>query len=288
MQRGNLDAFEFSAAELDSYKAMNHVRITEFPDVTFQMMVYNTVQGPTADMKVRQAMNYAIDRQAIIHNLMKDHASTMYGPVHPLTWAYTDEIEHYDYNPAKARQMLDEAGWKLGSDGYRYKDGKKLSLRLIYPNVGNPVRQATAPVVQQYMKDVGIEIQLVGYDWPTIDQKVFTDHDFDLYFIGFQLGNSDPDPTGLWDKASTAPGAYNASGWWTEKSEELIKKGKATGDIEERIEIYHEWAKHWVEESPAYIFYAVNTMWVSNKRLQNFKPGPQGVFWNLEELWLSE
>lgn len=288
VQRGNLDYVEFSPAEIESYQAMSHIEIHEFPDVLFQMMYYNAVKGPTADKSVRQALNYAIDRESIIHNLMQDHASTMYGPVHPLTWAYTDEINHYDFDPAKSRQMLDEAGWTVGNDGYRYKNGEKLSLRLIYPNVGNPVRQATAPVVQQMLKDIGVEVQLIGYDWPTIDQKVFIEHDFDLMFIGFQLGNSDPDPTGLWDKASTVEGGFNAPGWWTEKSEDLIKKGKATGDIEERIEIYHEWAKHWVDESPAFIFYAVNTLIAANERLENFRPGPQGYMWNLEELWLSE
>lgn len=288
VQRGNVDFTEFSPNEIASYMAMNHVKIHEYADVVFQMMMYNTVTGPTADKNVRQAINYAINRQAIIHNLMQDHASTMYGPVHPLTWAYTDDINHYDFSPEKARQLLDAAGWKVGSNGIREKNGQKLALRLVYPNVGNPVRQATAPVVQQMLKDIGIDVQLIGYDWPTIDQKIFIDHDFDMVFMGFQLGNSDPDPTGLWDKASTVPGGFNATGWWTEKSESLIKKGKETGDIEERIEIYHDWAAHWVDESPAFIFYAVNTLVASNERLQNFKPGPQGALWNLEELWLSE
>ncbi|MFZ5822868.1 MAG: ABC transporter substrate-binding protein [Bacillota bacterium] len=288
MQRGNIDFAEFSAPELESYQAMSHVKIHEFPDMLFQMMFFNTERGPTADKSVRQAINYAIDRQSIIHNLMKDHASTMYGPIHPLTWAYTDDVNHYDFNPAKSKEMLDAAGWTVGAGGVREKGGEKLKLRLIYPNVGNPVRQATAPVVQQMLKDVGVEVELVGMDWTMINTEVFEKHNFDLMFVGFSLGNSDPDPTGLWDKASTVPGGFNAAGWSTPLSEELIAKGKATGDIEERIEIYHEWSKHWVDESPALILYAVNTLIAQNDRLQNFKPGPQGYLWNLEELWLSK
>lgn len=292
MQRGTLDYVEFSPNELDAYAAMPHVKIYEFPDMVFQEMVYNTgpnargEMGPTTDVRVRRAINHAIDRQAIINNLMGGHASMMYGPIHPLTWAYTEDVEQYPYDPDKARQLLEEAGWVLGSDGYRYKDGKRLTLRLLYPNVGNPVRQATAPVVQQWLKEVGIEVILEGYDWPTLDEKRAA-RDFDMYFIGFSLGNSDPDPTGLWDKAATEPGGFNDSQWWTEKSEQLIAAGKATNDIEERIEIYHEWARHWTEETPALILYAVNTLIAANDRLQNFKPGPQGYLWNIEELWLS-
>lgn len=288
-QRGSLDIAEFAPPDLPSYQAMSHVEIHEFPDLVFQKLAFNTRRGPTAEKAVRQAISYAIDRNAIIKNLMKDHASTMYGPIHPLTWAYTDEIEKYQYNPTKAKQLLDAAGWTVGAGGIRTKNGVKLSMGLIYPNVGNPVRQATAPVVQQYLKEIGIEINLLGYDWGTLIDKVYTTHDFDMYFIGFSLG-PDPDSSasGLWDKASTVSDGFNASGWWTEKSEELIRRGKQTGDVGERMEIYAEWQKHWAEEAPGYIFYAVNSLFANNKRLENFKPGPWGELWNLTELWLSE
>jgi len=288
MQIGNLDFVELSPAELASYQAMDHVAIHEFPDLVFQHMVYNTVEGPTSDVRVRHAINYAIDRQAIIDNLLGGHGSTMYGPVHPLTWAYTEDLEKYEYNPDKARQILDEAGWIPGPDGIRVKNGQRLHLRLIYPNEGNPVRQATAPVVQQFLKDVGIEVELIGLDWPSLQQRAQYEFDFDLYFIGFQLSSADPDPTGLWDKASTVPGGFNTSRWWTEKSEELIAKGKATSSVEERTAIYHEWAKHWAEESPSYIFYATNTILAANERLQGFKPIPREYLWNIEDLWLLE
>lgn len=288
MQRGTLDFAEASAPELAAYQAMKNVNILEYPDMLYQEMVFNTVAGPTADKKVRQAMAYAVDRPGIIHNLMKDHAGAMYTPVHPMTWAYTENVNQYRYNPDKSNELLDAAGWAMGKDGYRYKDGKKLTLRLIYPNVGNPVRQATAPVMQQMMKVIGVDIQLVGYDWTSINTKVFEEYDFDIYFIGFQLGNSDPDPTGLWDKQSISPGAFNAARWWTPKSEELIVKGKETGDIEKRMEIYQQWQEEWAEECPAVMLYAVNTITISNKRLHNFKPGPQGFLWNLEDLWLSK
>lgn len=288
MQLGNLDFSELSAVELEAYQAMSNVKLHEYPDMLYQEMVFNTVKGPTQDKTVRQAIAYAVDRESIIHNLMQDHASTMYTPIHPLTWAYTEDVNKYEYNVAKANQMLDGAGWTKGSDGIRSKGGERLHLRLIYPNVGNPVRQATAPVMQQMLKEIGVEVELVGMDWTAINTVVFEEHDFDMYFIGFQLGNSDPDQTGLWDKQGTAPGAFNASGWWTDKSEELIAKGKATGDIEERMAIYQEWAQHWTEECPAVILYAVNSLYAQNERLQNFKPGPQGKLWNLTELWLSK
>jgi peptide/nickel transport system substrate-binding protein len=287
MKNNTLDMAEISADVLPSYQEMTNVTVNEFPDMVFQTMGINSLKGPTSELAVRQAMSYGIDRMGIIHNLMKDHAGTMYGPVHPLTWAYTDDIPHYDYNPDKAKQLLDDAGWKVGSGGIREKNGQKLHLTLTYPNVGNKVRIATAPYLQQLMKDIGIEVELLGYDWPTITTKVFEDQDFNLYFIGWSLGNSDPDPTGLWDKASTVSGGNYPAGWTDALSEELIAKGKTTNDIDERMAIYQEWAKHFMENAPAYYFYAANTMLARNNRLQNFRPGPWGYYWNIEEMWLS-
>jgi peptide/nickel transport system substrate-binding protein len=287
MQNGKLDFFEINVTELESYKAMSHVGIVEYPTTFHQMMGYNYRQGPTAEKAVRHAINYAIDRQLIINTLKQNHASMQYTPISPMTWAFTEDVEKYAFDPEKSKQLLDEAGWKVGADGIRVKDGQRLHLRLIYPNTGNQVRIRTAPVVQEMLKKVGIEVELVGLDWTSMNQKVNEEYDFDMYFIGWDPGSSDPDQTGLWDKASAVPGGYNASRWYTDKSEQLLAEGRKTADIEKRMEIYAEWQKHWAEESPALILYAETQIMVYNKKVGNFKPGPQGFLWNVEEMYLK-
>ncbi|HEY3364714.1 MAG TPA: ABC transporter substrate-binding protein [Symbiobacteriaceae bacterium] len=285
---GKLDIAEAEADTLDYYRVMNNLKIAEFPDLVYQELMFNWAKGPTSEKAVRHAIAYGIDRMAIIHNLLKDHGGTMYTPLHPLLWAATEDVEKYGFNPDRARQILDEAGWKVGPNGIRVRDGKKLHIKMTYPNVGNPVRRATAPVLQQMMKDIGIEVELVGYDWPTINTKVFDQKDFDMLMIGWQVV-FDPDPTGMWDKSATAQGGFNAGGFVTDESERLIKEAKTNPDIEFRQEVYRKWGKLWAEELPAYIFYAKNTTMAYNDRVKNFNPLPGGLYyWNLEELWLSK
>lgn len=288
MQRGTLDMVEFNATEYDAYKNLSNINIVEYPAMQYQYMGFNTVEGPTSDKRVRQAIAYAINRDVIIQNIMGNHASALYTPIHPLTWAYTDDVEQYNFNPAKARELLDQAGWTVGPDGVRVKDGQRLRLRLVYPNEGNQARIRTAPVVQQMLKEVGIEVELVGYDFTTVSTKVFEEYDFDLYFIGMSL-SIDPDPSDIFGReAAETPGSFNGVRWWTPYSEELLAKAKQTTDIAERAELYYEWQKHFAEEMPAYFFYAPTALRATSKRLQNYRPGVQGDWWNIEEIWLSE
>ncbi|MGE5673159.1 MAG: ABC transporter substrate-binding protein [Mycobacterium leprae] len=286
-QNGTLDIGEIEADTLEAYRPMKNVKVNSFPDLVYQMWFFNTAKGPTADKNIRQALAYGVDRNAIIHNLLKDQGGTMYTPIHPLQWAYSDDVAKYDYNPQKAGQILDADGWMMGSDGYRYKDGKKLTVHLMYPNTGNPVRIATAPVVQQMEKKIGIDIVLDGYDFGTVSQKLFDEQDYETSFMGWSV-NVDPDQTGMWDKASTVLSGNNPTGWWTPESERLLMAGRSTNDIMERADIYAQWQKLWSEDCPSFIFYAKNTNIISTKRVQAFDPGPWGYLWNQEELWLKQ
>jgi peptide/nickel transport system substrate-binding protein len=284
---GNLDVVDFTdPADLQAYQAMSNVKVSEYPDLAFQMMWMNTKDPILSDKTVRQAIAYAIDRQSIIHNLMGDHASALYQPIVPVLWAYTEDVPHYDFNPAMAGQLLDQAGWKKGADGWRYKDGQKLTLALTYPNTGNPVRIKTAPVVKKMLEDVGIEVPLLGFDRVTAFAKMTDTHQYQLGFMGFSL-SVEPDPAGIWDKASAVDGGFNVAQWWTDKSEQLIAAGKSTGDIEKRIEIYHDWAQEWADQMPAYLFYTPNAFVVGNNRVGNLKPSTVGFLWNLNDLYLK-
>ncbi|HLO02834.1 MAG TPA: hypothetical protein VK191_07000, partial [Symbiobacteriaceae bacterium] len=88
-------------------------------------------------------------------------------------------------------------------------------------------------------------------------------------------------------KASAVDGGFNVAQWWTDKSEQLIAAGKATGDIESRIAIYEEWAQEWADQLPAYLFYSPNAFITGNNRIGNFKPTTVGYLWNLEDIYLK-
>lgn len=273
--------------DLDAARRLSHLDVISFPDLTFQYMGLNTQRAPLNDVRVRQAVHYAIDRNEIIEGIMEGHAGEMITPMHPLTWPYNPNVERYDYDPTKAKALLDQAGWAVGSDGIRVKDGKRMKLHLVYPT-GNVQRMAAGPVIQQMLRDVGIEVELELTEFATLQEKTDApDYDFDLYFLGFRLG-LEPDPSDVHGKAAIKKGGFNRNQWTTEKSEELLKKATSTMDLEERKQFYYEWQVHFMEEAPVYHFYAPNTNLAVAKNIGNFKQRPINSVWNIHEWFIQK
>lgn len=255
----------------------------------FQTLEMSVTKEPFTDRRVRQAVQFAIDRKQLVQQLPGVHLSPAYTPFASNSWAYKDVSGHYGANPAKARALLDQAGWKVGPDGVRYKNGQPLRFELLYPNTGNQIRIASAPIIQRMLKDVGFDVQLTGTDRVSMFARVFDDRDATAWLIGWSLGE-DLDPSGLYGKAAIGPGGYNASEWWTPRSEQLLEEGIRTTDPLARARIYKSWTDEYLAESPDVPLYRPNDLYGVTKRLHNFEPSVvgEGPLWNVHEWWVSK
>lgn len=269
--------------DLDAISKVEHVSVVEYPDLVWQHLTMNLTRPVFQDKQVRKAIAHLIDRPALIDQLLQGHASSMYAPIHPLLWAYTDDVEKYPRNLSRSAELLTAAGYTRRADGW-YKDGNKLSLRLMYPS-GNPVRMASAPVIQQWLAEGGIEVTLDRYDFGTLLERLDT-FDYDIVLLGWAV-TPEPDPRGIYAKSQIGPELNNFGAWTTELSETLMEKAVRTLDIAERIEIYHEWQRHFADEAAVLPLYAPNTIYGVNKKFMNFRPTPVSAIWNLEEWWLE-
>lgn len=289
LEVGRVDFVEaIPARDIDRAKKIPRVDVYSFPGLTFQYMGMNTKRGPLQDVNVRKAVAFAIDKQAIIDGIMLGQAGHMNGPLHPLTWAYSEPSEKYELNLAKANELLDLAGWRKGSDGVRTKNGQRLKLVLLYPT-GNIQRENTAPVVQDYLRQVGIEVQLDRADFATLLARADAPggYDFDLLFLGFRLGTGDPDPSNIHGANAIKGGGFNRQQWTTPKSEELLRRATQTLDIEERKAIYAEWLDHFQQEIPVVHFYATNNIMGVKSNIGNFVIHPTNGAWNVQDWYVK-
>ncbi|HBG38383.1 MAG TPA: peptide ABC transporter, partial [Clostridiaceae bacterium] len=110
-----------------------------------------------ADKNVRKALVYGFNRKGFVDAYYKGYADVCNSPISPVSWAYSEDIDKYDYDPQKAEELLDAAGWKKGSDGFRYKDGKKFTIHwLTY--TGSKYVDTLIPLLKNDWQKIGVEV----------------------------------------------------------------------------------------------------------------------------------
>jgi peptide/nickel transport system substrate-binding protein len=139
----------------------------------------------TADRAVRQAVNYAVDREALVEGVLEGYGSPATGPVDGLPW-HEPEAAIADADPARAEKLLEAAGWvDSDRDGVREKDGVRAAFSLLHP-ANDTLRQGLALAVVDMLAPVGIEVSADGVSWDVIDQRLYADA------VLFGWGSHDP------------------------------------------------------------------------------------------------
>lgn len=151
--------------DVDRLKRNKDLHVTELKEWSGYIMGPNFKRTELGfdDLRVRQAMSHAINRRAISDKLLFGHALPMYGPITSADANYTKKVEQYNqYDLAKAKALLDDAGWTVGSGGIREKDGKKMSFSLTIQ--AESFNQQLGSVIQAQLKDVGMDAKVKALD----------------------------------------------------------------------------------------------------------------------------
>lgn len=200
-----------------------------------------------SDKRVRQAMMYAIDRETVIDEIFQGAAVVATSNLSPAMGDfYNPNVKEYPYDPDQANALLDEAGWVMGSDGVREKDGMKLSF-VCTTITGDQTRRPEAELVQQYLKEVGIDMQLQEAPVATILEQLRKGEMHASLFNWTYGGDyADPDDGGT----LRSDGGSNFSQFQNARVDELLDAGLREIDREKRIAIYHEIQEIIAEEVP--------------------------------------
>ncbi len=265
-------------ASLENYDIMTSTGIAdvqEFVGNGYNYIGLNLRDPILSDKRVRQALTYGLNREVFIENQWEGFASVCNAPISPVSWAFPEasQLNDYAYNPEKANELLDEAGWvDSDGDGIRDKDGVKLSLVwTAYNDVDWPLNLIA--MAKENWKEIGVELDAELMEFNAVAEKVFDNQDFQMWNMAWSL-SIDPDPTGIFDAASDVLGGYNAGGFHNDRAEEIFSQGLKEYDQDKRAALYQEWAELANEELP-YIFIAYrNEIWGVNDRVHNMELGP--------------
>ncbi|MDF2628527.1 MAG: oligopeptide transporter substrate-binding protein, partial [Symbiobacteriaceae bacterium] len=251
LRAGALDFVPLGAAEAaqgtQEGAATAGVQVVTWPGAGYQYLGVNQTRAPFSDVKVRQALMYGIDRQGMVEQLLPGRGAVVNAHLQPGHWAAEGvALNGYAHDPARAAELLAEAGWTaVDAQGYRIKDGERLRFTLKVPK-GNPVREASAQMVQRDLKVLGVQVDLQVIAFSQVTREVFGEHQADAWLLGWEMG-LDPDPGPIFSPDNKWG---SGAGWSNARSEELLRQGREALTPAERQPIYAEWLKLSNQELP--------------------------------------
>ena len=258
---GDIDVMEVTS-NLENYDTMTESGIAEVQEYlgnSYRYIGFNLRLDKFSDKKVRQALWYGLNLNDFIDAQWEGFAAACLGPISPVSWAYPDtsELTQYDFNPAKATELLAEAGWvDTDGDGFLDKDGEKFTIVWTsYNDVDWPLNLIA--VAKENWGALGIELEGNLMEFTAVSDIVYEQQDYEIYNMGWSLA-IDPDPTAIFGEEADVLGGFNAIGFHHERANEIFRLGKQEYDQEKRAALYQEWMTIANEEVP-YIFVSIGT-----------------------------
>lgn len=245
------------------------LKVMEAPGTIYAYIAMNLRDPILKDVRVRRAIAYAINREPIIHYLLRDQARPAYSILPPQHWAYDGDVMRYPHDPQRARELLDAAGYPA-KNGVRFhvtmKTSTEESTRLL------------AAVLQQQLREVGIALDIRSFESATFLADV-TKGAYQIHSLRWIGGNQDPDIfENLFATASFAPRRANRTFYSNPRVDELIREGRSTLDQQKRKAIYDQIQVILAEDLPYINLWYLDNVLVHTNRVRGIELGPAGSY----------
>lgn len=264
LQSGEIDITQQTMSDIpqedyESVEALDNVDVVYGSPVTNRSVFIQTKNVP--DVKVRQAMLYAIDRQQILEELLNGHGEIVDGFLSSASPFYDDSLTPVSYDPEKAKALLEEAGWD-GSQTIRF-----------YVNSGDSTFVNAASIIAAEWAAVGIKAEIQTVDFATLMSVAGTE-DYDVLAVQYTYAPVDPYPDVAW--------LLGGEGSWTGYSDDTLNdaltKSQLTSDPEETKELFSVVDKKVQEDVPMFSAYVISAQGAVSKRITGAAPSVYGFF----------
>jgi dipeptide transport system substrate-binding protein len=254
-------------ADVEAMKTDENINLLEQEGLNVGYLAYNTMQAPFDNPKVRQALNMAIDKQAIIDVVFQGSGQAAKNPIPPTIWSYNDAVVDDVYDPEAAKAMLE-------AEGVTDLSMKVWAMPVQRPY--NPNARRMAELIQADFAKVGVGVEIVSYEWGEyLDLSKAKDRD-GAVLLGWTGDNGDPDNFLAVLLGCDAVGGANRAQWCDKDFNDLVQKAKTVSDQEARAKLYEDAQVVFKEQAPwATIAHSVVFMPMSEK-VTGYKMDPLG------------
>lgn len=264
LESGSIDIASLSAREAKEYKNNGKFEILEATKLGVNFIQMNLENEMLQDIRVRQALNMALNKKAIIQADQQGEGESAFGPLPRKMFGYDPAVETYGYrfDVEKAKKLLEDAGWRVGAQGIREKDGKPLSLQLL-----TAMSSQGIPLIQSMLKEIGVEIKVQNAELGSV-LELSAKGQFDLNVLGYT--DLDPDILYLFMHSSQI-GGLNHAHIQNPQLDTLLEKSRTVVDQAQRKQIFGEIQKIAVEEAYWIPYSEEKTFLAVNKRVHGVK-----------------
>ncbi|ARQ75169.1 ABC transporter substrate-binding protein [Pseudomonas fragi] len=255
-------------ADIEVMKQDPNLRVLQQPGFNLGFLAYNVTHAPLDQLKVRQALDMAIDKPAIIKAVYQSAGQLAQNALPPAQWSYDPTIEDAPYDPVKARALLKEAG---------VAPGTTINLwAMTVQRASNPNARMSAQIIQQDWARVGIKANIVSYEWGEYIKRAKNgEHDVMIY--GWTGDNGDPDNwLGVLYSCAAVKGS-NYAKWCNPQYDKLVQQAKVSNDREQRIQWYQQAQKILKEQVPITPIANSTVFQPMRKEVTDFKISPFGL-----------
>jgi peptide/nickel transport system substrate-binding protein len=246
------------------------LKVESTPGTNLNYISFNAQDSVLRDVRVRQAIAYAMNRPLIIHSLWRDRAQLAESLLPPEHWAWTGDVQKYPFDPARANALLDAGGWKRAGDGIRFHLTMKTST--------DETSRLLAMILQQQLRDVGIDLEVRSFEFATFYSDI-SKGAFQMYTLRWLGGNEDPDIFRYaYDSHMFPPHGANRGRYSNPTLDALILEGSMSGDQAQRRADYVKVQQILAAELPSINLWYLDAVLVHTKRLGNIKISNSGNF----------
>lgn len=289
LKNGAIDVYQ--TVNLTQYRTLQKlptVKIYATPALLWEHLSFNTEKPFFRDPRVRQAIAHAIDKNVLSEKVYDGVYKPAWCDQNPRSWAYSpDLVNDTPYDPDKARHLLDEAGWHLGADGIRIKDGQRFSVSFS-TTAGKKNRETAQLLIRHFLKQVGIEVRIVNYPGVSLfgayPQGIIKSGKFDMAMWAWETG-PDPDNLNSWDSDRIPPKGSNQTRYRNPELDKILEAATRTFVQSERQTLYRKASHILARDLPNIPLLYWTVLDAATTRLTGFRPNPSssGNLWNVYE-----
>ncbi|HET8567753.1 MAG TPA: ABC transporter substrate-binding protein [Candidatus Limnocylindria bacterium] len=296
LKTGELNYGTIDPKDLADMETQPNLQIFKYQQLSYTYIGWNVKSATApalADKKVRQALAYGLDMDAVVKSILFGQGTKMVAHHPPVSWAFPKAgMQEYKYDKAKAEQLIKEAGYTKSGDFYA-KDGKTLEFSIV-ANSGNKVREQLLQVATEQYKAIGVKVnpKLEAFE-TMVDKLTKGNQEIQAWIIGWSLG-LEPDPYGIWHSSQIPdPGkgttGFNFGAFTAPGFDKAIEDGRS-GDCSQaaRQKNYETVNKILNEEQPYNFGFSPNALLVVPKNMRAIDPGPFSTTYNIEKWWYKK